>query len=82
MICCRFPNAKGVICIYHYNRQMENTIILILQVTKWNKEVRKLAKGHKARSDLTQSALRIQSFNFHVLPPPIRNITEVMKTKV
>lgn len=67
----------------HSSLQQMNILALILQVTEMMmKEIRKLARGHKARSDLTQSVFRIQSLNFHVLSPPIRNINEVMETKV
>lgn len=61
---------------------MGHTIIIILQVKKKiHKQVKKLAQGHIARSDLTQSVFSSQSFNFHTLLPPTEKVIGVMETK-
>lgn len=56
---------------------------LILQIKKSNtREVKKLAQGHIARSDLSQSVFSSKSFNFHIRLPPKIKVIGVMETKV
>lgn len=62
---------------------MGHTIIITLRAKRIiHKQVKKLTKVTYFRSDLIQSAVSSQSFNFHTLVPQMKKVIGVIETKV